>query len=109
MANCQDCSKGIRTRGEIGWSGLIWMLGWTAGIVYFILDKTELDLVFAIIWAILFIYVLIYTSIAEFILVKLRKTTQKENLKCKKCRDKAICERCGISFSPVMHLVDCST
>ena len=84
MANCQDCSKGIRTRGEIGWSGLIWMLGWTAGIVYFILDKTELDLVFAIVWAILFIYVLIYTSIAEFILTKLRKTTQKENLKCKK-------------------------
>ena len=101
MANCQDCSKSIRTRGEIGWSGLIWMLGWTAGIVYFILDVPELDLGFAIVWAILFIYVLIYTSIAEFILTKLRKKTQKENLKCKKCRDKAICERCGISFSPI--------
>ena len=100
MANCQDCSKSIRTKGEIGWSGLIWMLGWTAGIVYFILDETELDLGFAIVWAILFIYVLIYTSIAEFVLTKLRKTTHKENLKCKKCRDKAKCERCGISFSP---------
>jgi hypothetical protein len=72
----------------------------TAGIVYFILDENELDLGFAILWAILFIFVLIYTAIAEFILTKLRKTIQKEYLKCKKCRDKAICERCGISFSP---------
>jgi len=101
MANCQDCSKSIRTESEIGWSGLIWILGVTAGIVYFILDENELILGFAILWAILFIFVLIYTAIAEFILAKLRKKIQKENLKCKKCRNKAICERCGISFSPI--------
>ena len=101
MVNCQGCSKSLRTKSEIGWSGLVWILGWTAGIVYFILDETEFDLGFATVWAILFIYVLIYTSISEFILTKLRKTAHKENVKCKKCRDKGICERCGVSFSPI--------
>jgi len=44
MANYQGCSKSIRTRGEIGWSGLIWMLGWTAGIVYKKITNTNFRL-----------------------------------------------------------------
>lgn len=101
MANCQGCSKSIRTKSEIGWSGLVWILSWAAGIVYFILDETEFDLVFAIAWAIIFTLTLIYTSITEFILTKLRKTIYKENAKCKKCRNKAKCERCGITISQI--------
>lgn len=99
MVNCQGCSKSLLTKSEIGWSGLVWILGWTAGIVYFILDETEFDLDFATVWAILFTYALIYTSIAEFILTKLRKSFYKEKAKCKKCRNKAECERCGITIS----------